>query len=481
MDVPANGVDLQQLSELQQMLDRTAAVFVGGAAVGIACAHAWRRLREARRAPQFDVCLAAERARPEYFTVKHALAEAIFGPSANGALALWVADMDLPCCERIRRALARRCDHPTFGYTFMPSAAWALVARWLREQQACIHTHTSHAHLLTSHLLTPHHTIQAWTLPLDSSSFVFSPSVVTSFANLVRAFTAAGDRVLCFTPLYGPMQVTPTLAQTRTQSPTLTLTGCPTTRRRAPSRGAAGGSSACPSGWTTQACTEWTCPLSRRRRRSPLPDFCSGGHPAPHLAHSRPVHLPLGALLTWCAMCGYRCNPHNPSGRAWTAAEQAAVAAVCARHGLLAVSDEVHADWTLWGRAHAPFATEAAAAKCDCITLPMSPRISPVSPRHLPYISGATASRSTFPHLPTPSHAFSHLLRCDCITLNAPTKTWNLAGVHCSYLVFAGERHSVYHDAREATSRPHISPISRQATAAPGSNGPTLTRCTTRT
>ena len=27
------------------------------------------------------------------------------------------------------------------------------------------------------------------------------------------------------------------------------------------------------------------------------------------------------------------CNPHNPVGRAWTADELAAVAAVCARHG----------------------------------------------------------------------------------------------------------------------------------------------------
>ena len=28
--------------------------------------------------------------------------------------------------------------------------------------------------------------------------------------------------------------------------------------------------------------------------------------PAPHMAHSRTVHLPLGALLSACTVCGYR-------------------------------------------------------------------------------------------------------------------------------------------------------------------------------
>lgn len=51
------------------------------------------------------------------------------------------------------------------------------------------------------------------------------------------------------------------------------------------------------------------------------------------------------------------CNPHNPVGRAWTADELAAVAAVCARHDVVVVADEIHADLALPGETVVPFAT----------------------------------------------------------------------------------------------------------------------------
>ena len=43
----------------------------------------------------FDTSLDAER--EALFSVKQGLMPVIYGPSAKGALALWVADMDLPC------------------------------------------------------------------------------------------------------------------------------------------------------------------------------------------------------------------------------------------------------------------------------------------------------------------------------------------------------------------------------------------------
>lgn len=51
------------------------------------------------------------------------------------------------------------------------------------------------------------------------------------------------------------------------------------------------------------------------------------------------------------------CNPHNPGGRVWTVDELRRVADICHRLGVLVISDEIHADLTLPGYRHHPFAT----------------------------------------------------------------------------------------------------------------------------
>ena len=38
------------------------------------------------------------------------------------------------------------------------------------------------------------------------------------------------------------------------------------------------------------------------------------------------------------------CSPHNPAGRVWTEEELDKVLAICKRHGVLVVSDEIHQD-----------------------------------------------------------------------------------------------------------------------------------------
>ncbi|MGI9393771.1 MAG: aminotransferase class I/II-fold pyridoxal phosphate-dependent enzyme, partial [Boseongicola sp.] len=40
------------------------------------------------------------------------------------------------------------------------------------------------------------------------------------------------------------------------------------------------------------------------------------------------------------------CSPHNPGGRLWSAEEIRAVAAFCAKHDLILISDEIHMDLT---------------------------------------------------------------------------------------------------------------------------------------
>ena len=54
-------------------------------------------------------------------------------------------------------------------------------------------------------------------------------------------------------------------------------------------------------------------------------------------------------LLLWC-------NPHNPSGRMWTAEETARVGAIAEKYGLWLISDEIHCDLIRQGRKHIPTA-----------------------------------------------------------------------------------------------------------------------------
>lgn len=81
------------------------------------------------------------------------------------------------------------------------------------------------------------------------------------------------------------------------------------------------------------------------------------------------------------------CSPHNPVGRVWTKAELEKLAEICFKHDLLIVSDEIHADIIYEGYEHTPIAS-------------LSKEI----------------SNRTF-------------------TCLAPTKTFNLAEFHTSYVI----------------------------------------------
>ncbi|WP_298737336.1 MalY/PatB family protein [uncultured Psychrobacter sp.] len=48
------------------------------------------------------------------------------------------------------------------------------------------------------------------------------------------------------------------------------------------------------------------------------------------------------------------CNPHNPGGRVWTAGELKALLALCQKHDVAIVSDEIHQDLTLTGHTFTP-------------------------------------------------------------------------------------------------------------------------------
>lgn len=81
------------------------------------------------------------------------------------------------------------------------------------------------------------------------------------------------------------------------------------------------------------------------------------------------------------------CNPHNPIGRVFTQDELERMTEICLRRGILICSDEIH---------------------CDLVYAPH---------RHIPIAS------------------LSEEIAQNCVTLMAPSKTYNIAGLECSFAI----------------------------------------------
>lgn len=96
-------------------------------------------------------------------------------PADGGVLPLWVADMDFAAAPCIREALARRVEHGVFGYTRVPEAYFAAVARWFG-------------------------TRHGWTVRREWMQY--TTGVVPAISCIVRALCMEGDRVLVTTPVY---------------------------------------------------------------------------------------------------------------------------------------------------------------------------------------------------------------------------------------------------------------------------------------
>lgn len=63
------------------------------------------------------------------------------------------------------------------------------------------------------------------------------------------------------------------------------------------------------------------------------------------------------------------CNPHNPGGRAWSADELKMLAEICYDNRILVVSDEIHSDMAMPGFRHTPFASVSEKAQVNSLTL----------------------------------------------------------------------------------------------------------------
>lgn len=62
------------------------------------------------------------------------------------------------------------------------------------------------------------------------------------------------------------------------------------------------------------------------------------------------------------------CNPHNPTGNIWSRDVLKRVGSLCAEHGVVVISDEIHCDLTMPGKDYVPFASVSEECRNNSIT-----------------------------------------------------------------------------------------------------------------
>ena len=185
--------------------------------------------------------------------------EALYGVPAADGLAMWVADMDFrpPAC--VTEAVRRMADHGIYGYFGDDTAYLEAIRWWLSERHGW---DVAPEWILTTHGLVngTGMCVETWTAPGDGV-VLFTP-VYHAFAKVIRA--AGREVVECEMPVEDGRYVLDIAA--------------------------------------------WDAQMTGRERMVIL------------------------------------CSPHNPGGRVWSAEELRAVADFAARHDLILVSDEIHQD-----------------------------------------------------------------------------------------------------------------------------------------
>ncbi|MFA7216311.1 MAG: PatB family C-S lyase [Bacillota bacterium] len=144
---------------------------------------------------------------------------------------------------------------------------------------------------------------------IERSSIHYSPGIVQGLMMAARALTRPGDQIIIQPPVYPPF---------------FDLAG----RDR----------------------TLLLNPLSEK-----------DGHYTMDLDHLASIITPKSRLLVLC-------NPHNPVGRVWGKAELSALSALCEKHSLSVLSDEIHADILFAPHRHCPYALSSEAASRHSIT-----------------------------------------------------------------------------------------------------------------
>ncbi len=198
------------------------------------------------------------------------LMQPLYGVSPDDGLAMWVADMDFRSPPEVTAAVEAEAAKSVFGYFGDDHRYKAAICGWMSRRHG-------------------------W--EVDPAMVYTTHGIVSGLAICLQAFTAPGDGVILFTPVYHAFH------------------------RIIRANG-------------------------REIVESPL-ILREDGRYAMDLEA-------LAAQLTGRERMVVFCSPHNPGGRVWSAEEIQALAAFCHNHDLLLASDEIHHDLVLPDNHHIP-------------------------------------------------------------------------------------------------------------------------------
>jgi cystathionine beta-lyase len=193
--------------------------------------------------------------------------QAKYGVSPEDGIPMWVADMDFrpPAC--VTEALIGMTQHGVYGYYGDDAAYRAAIQWWMQ-------------------------TRHGWTV--ETEAIFTTHGLVNGTSMCVDTWTAPGDAVVLFTPVYHAFARVIRAAGREVRE----------------------------------------CPLVNTAGRYEM-DFDA-----------------YDALMTGTERMLILCSPHNPGGRVWTKAELEGVADFARRHDLILVSDEIHHDLVMPGQSH---------------------------------------------------------------------------------------------------------------------------------
>ncbi|MFX0543930.1 MalY/PatB family protein [Roseovarius sp. S1116L3] len=197
--------------------------------------------------------------------------EPLYGVSPKDGIAMWVADMDFRPPSCVSDAVAAMHDHGIYGYYGDEGTYRAAIQWWMKERHG-------------------------WSV--DKDAIFTTHGLVNGTAMCVDAFTAPGDGVVLFTPVYHAFARVIKAAGREVVE----------------------------------------CPLALEDGKYVM-DFER-----------------YDAQMTGRETMLILCSPHNPGGRVWTEAELEEVADFARRHDLILVSDEIHHDLVMPGHRHIPMA-----------------------------------------------------------------------------------------------------------------------------
>jgi cystathionine beta-lyase len=218
------------------------------------------------RDPRFDPVIE----RRGTHCVKWDMMEAIYGVPREDGIAMWVADMDFRPPGCVLDAVRAMTDHGIIGYHGDDGPYREAIRWWMS-------------------------TRHGW--DVDPAAIFTTHGLVNGTALCVDTWTAPGDGVVLFTPVYHAFAKV-----------------IRANRRRVVE-----------------------CEPAREGDRY-VPDFAAWDE----------------TIERQGARMAILCSPHNPGGRVWTREELEGFAALARRHDLILVSDEIHHDLVMPGHRHVP-------------------------------------------------------------------------------------------------------------------------------